>query len=46
MMSITYFENGKPRYIEHYDPLPDYDREERRAKKYYKRPEDLPRGWW
>ena len=45
-MSIIYFENGVQKCIEKYDPLPDYDREERRSKKYYRRSEGLPRGWW
>lgn len=46
MMGFTYFENGVARYIEHYNPLPDDEREYRRAKKYYRRPEGPPRGWW
>ena len=46
MMGIIYFENGVQKCIEKYDPLPDYDREERRSKKYYRRSEGLPRGWW
>ena len=45
MMGIIYFENGKSRYIDHYDPFPDDEKEYRRAKKY-RRPEGLPRGWW
>ena len=45
-MGIIYFENGVQKYIEKYDPLPDYDREEHCSKKYYRRPEGLPRGWW
>lgn len=44
-MGIIYFENGVQKYIEKYDPLPDYDREKRRVRKY-RRPEGLPRGWW
>ena len=44
-MGFYYIVNGKATYIEKYDPLPDYDREERRARQY-RRPEGLPRGWW
>lgn len=44
-MGVIYFENGKETYIEKYDPLPNYDRDEHHARKY-RRIEGLPRGWW
>lgn len=44
-MGFYFFENGVRKYIDHYDPLPGEERENRRDRKY-RRPESLPRGWW
>lgn len=44
-MGFHYFVNGVGRYIERYDPLPDYDREERRRKRYRK-PDNFHERWW
>ena len=44
-MVLYYFENGRMREIDHYDPLPDYDREERRMKMYRRRSEHFHERW-
>ena len=43
-MGFVFFQNGVSRYIDHYDPLPDYDRPRRTYRN--RMPESYPRGWW
>ena len=42
-MGFIYFENGVSRYVDHYDPLPDDKKTDRKYPP--KKPKTYPRGW-